>query len=315
MNKILHNKNKTKIVFMGSPYTASLIMESLIEQGYQVIALITQPDQPIGNNRQIPATKKLALKYQIPVYQPDNIKKQHSFIDDIKCDLVITVAYGQIVPQDILDWPRLGCINVHGSLLPQLRGAAPLQHALINGMNQTGLCLTKMVLSMDAGPIYASDILPIKEDDNYSTLLERFTCKAIDLLKEKLPLLINGELKGIEQNEQDATFAHSIKREQEHLDINLESLDFINWIKALADSPGGYLVHETGKLKIFKAVIDNKAVTCGIGTIVKADKQGLVLQLKDGQIRLLTVQKEGRKRLDYRDFINGEPTLVSRVYK
>ena len=301
-----------KLVFMGTPEISAYVFEKMIEAGYHFVGLVAQPDHPVGRKgiiEKVP-TKVVAEKFNIPVFQPEKIRLDYAFIEDIKPDLVITLAYGQIVPQGFLDVPKYGCLNLHGSLLPKYRGASPVQSALINNEKFTGVTLMEMVKAMDAGRMYAKKEIEIAEDDNATSLFNKVKIAASELVLEALPKYINGELKGKEQNEEEVTFCSTIKPEQEKLDLNMTATQLVGWIKGLSDEPGAYLYLNNLKLKIYKAKVIDNSVAAEVGTIVKADKNGLYMQAKDGVISLLEIQKEGKKRMDYRSFINGNQNLL-----
>ena len=304
-----------RLVFMGTPEISAYVFEKMIEAGYHFVGLIAQPDHPVGRKgllEKVP-TKVIAEKYGIPVFQPIKIRDDYAFVDDIKPDLVITLAYGQIVPQGFLDKVPMGCLNLHGSLLPKYRGASPIQTALINNEKVTGVTLMEMVKSMDAGRMYAKKEVIIDEDDNATSLFNKIKEAAKDLVLEALPLYINGELKGKAQNEDEVTFCSIIKPEQEKLDLGLPAQSIIGWIRGLSDEPGTYLYLNNLKLKIYRAKIINNNVDHQVGEIVQADKNGLVFQAKDAQIAILELQKEGKMRMDYRSFINGNQNLLGQV--
>ena len=308
-------KSNLKLVFMGTPEISAYVLEKMIEAGYHFVGLIAQPDHPVGRKcilEKVP-TKVVAEKYNIPVFQPVKIRDDYAFIDEIKPDLVITLAYGQIVPQGFLDKIPMGCLNLHGSLLPKYRGASPIQTALINNEKVTGVTLMAMVKAMDAGRMYAKKEVIIDEEDNSTSLFNKIKIAAADLVLEALPLYVKGELKGEPQNEEEVTFCSLIKPEQEKLDLDMPAQSLVGWIRGLSDEPGAYLFLSNLKVKIYKAKIANNIVNHQIGEIVKADKNGLIFQAKDGQIAILELQKEGKKRMDYRSFINGNQNLLGQV--
>ena len=297
---------------MGTPEISAYVFEQMILDGYHFVGLVAQPDHPVGRKgiiEKVP-TKVIAEKYGIPVFQPIKIRKDFSFMDNLKVDLVITLAYGQIVPQGFLDIPRFGCLNLHGSLLPKLRGASPVQTALITNEKVTGVTLMEMVAAMDAGRMYGKKEVVIDEEDNATSLFKKISEAAKDLVLELLPKYVNGELEGIPQNEEEVTFCSLIKPEQEKLDLSKDILEVYGYIRGLSDEPGAYLYLDNQKLKIFKAKIANDLVTAEVGTIVQADKRGLLLQVKNGQLAILELQKEGKKRMDYKAFINGNQNLL-----
>ena len=305
-------KKELNLLFMGTPEISAYVFEQMILAGYHFVGLVAQPDHPVGRKgliEKVP-TKVIAEKYNIPVFQPIKIRKDFSFMDNLKVDLVITLAYGQIVPQGFLDIPRFGCLNLHGSLLPKLRGASPVQTALINNETVTGVTLMEMVAAMDAGRMYGKKEVVIEEDDNATSLFKKISEAAKDLVLELLPKYVNGELEGIPQNEEEVTFCSLIKPEQEKLDLSKDILEVYGYIRGLSDEPGAYLYLDNQKLKIFKAKIANDLVTAQVGTIVQADKRGLLLQCQNGQLAILELQKEGKKRMDYKAFINGNQNLL-----
>ena len=305
-------KNDLKLLFMGTPEISAYVFEKMILDGYHFVGLVAQPDHPVGRKgliEKVP-TKVIAEKYNIPVFQPEKIRLDYSFIDDVKPDLVITLAYGQIVPEAFLNKIPMGSLNLHGSLLPKYRGASPIQTALINGEKVTGVTLMEMVKAMDAGRMYAKKEIEIEEDDNATILFNKVKIAASELILEALPLYINGELKGEEQNEEEVTYCSIIKPEQEKLDLSNSAKKILGWIKGLSDEPGAYLYLNNLKLKIYKAKYVDDSVTSEVGAIIKADKNGLYMQAIDGVIALLEVQKEGKKRMDYRSFINGNQNLL-----
>ena len=305
-------KKELNLLFMGTPEISAYVFEQMILDGYHFVGLVAQPDHPVGRKgiiEKVP-TKVIAEKYNIPVFQPIKIRKDFSFMDNLKVDLVITLAYGQIVPQGFLDIPRFGCLNLHGSLLPKLRGASPIQTALINNEKVTGVTLMEMVAAMDAGRMYGKKEVNIEEDDNATSLFKKISEAAKDLVLELLPKYVNGELEGIPQDENEVTFCSLIKPEQEKLDLSKDILEVYGYIRGLSDEPGAYLYLDNQKLKIFKAKIANDLVTAEVGTIVQADKRGLLLQCQNGQLAILELQKEGKKRMDYKAFINGNQNLL-----
>ena len=324
LRKIVYNyygdfmdKSKIRLLFMGTPSISAKVLLTVINEGYNVIGVIAQPDRPVGRKgllEKVP-TKVVAEQYNIPVFQPIKIRKEYEFVKELNPDIILTVAYGQIVPQGLLDIPKYGCLNLHGSLLPKYRGAAPIQFALINNEKVSGMTLMEMIDKMDAGRMYAKEEVIIDEDDNSTSLFEKMGDAACRLVINDLPRYLNGELKGEEQDENLVTFCPSIKPEQEKIDLSLTTIEIFGWIRGLSDLPGAYLYLDDMKFKIYKAKIVNDLVEGQVGEIVRADKSGLILQCKDGQLNLLEVQKEGKKRMDYKSFINGNQNLKGKILK
>lgn len=307
-------KKNLRVIFMGTPSISAYVFEAMINDGYNFVGLIAQPDRPVGRRGELEKvpTKVVAEKYNIPVFQPLKIRKEYEFVKDLNPDVIITLAYGQIVPQGLLDIPRYGCLNLHGSLLPKYRGAAPIQYALINGEKVTGMTLMEMVAAMDAGRMFAKQEVIIDEEDNATSLFDKMAVAAKELILKKLPEYIDGKLPGEEQDESLVTFCPTIKPEQERLDLSLNVQQISGWIKGLSDHPGAYFLLEGKKLKVYKAKVINEKETAEVGTIVQADKNGLVIQLLGGQLALLEVQKEGKNRMDYKSFLNGNQGLLNK---
>lgn len=299
---------------MGTPQIAAYVFEQMILDDYYFVGLIAQEDQFIGRKKvltKVP-TKVIAEKYKIPVFQPHNIREKYDFAHDLKPDLILTFSYGQIIPQALLDIPKLGCLNIHGSLLPKYRGAAPIQRAIMDGEQETGVTLMEMVAKMDAGKMFAKVNVKIKPDDNYSSLSLKMQEAAVTLVKEYLPSYLEGQLKGIPQDESEVTFANKITSDDEKIPLNLSKEQFINYIRALSEEPGAYLFFKNQKLKIYDAKVINNYLEGEIGEITSL-KDGIVIQVKDGQVALLEVQLQGRNKLKARDFINGQPHLLGQI--
>ena len=301
----MRKENKYRIIFMGTPKIAATVFEALINEGYNFVGLITQEDKKVGRKNEIEfsPTKKIALEHNIPVFQPHRIRLDYEFVKELKPDLILTLAYGQIIPQGLLDIPKFGCLNLHGSILPKYRGAAPIQRAIIDGEKKTGITLMEMVDKMDAGKMFATETVDILDEDNYSSLCDKLANASIKICLEKLPLYFDGKLPGTLQDESMVSIANKIKPEEEKLNLALNAADFINYVRGLSDEPGGYLFLENKKLKIFKAHLFNKSTDEKVGTL--SIKKDVFLQLKDGVIVLDIIQLEGKKKMDGRSFANG----------
>ena len=311
------NYQDARVIFMGTPDISAKVLQGLIDNGYNIVALIAQPDRPVGRKKIIEPvpTKVVAEKYDIPVYQPVKIRKEFDFVYDLKPDVIVTLAYGQIVPQALLDIPKFGAINLHGSLLPKYRGAAPIQYALMNNDKVSGMTLMRMVKEMDAGEMYDKEEVEISLEDNATSLFEKMGDAALRLILRALPKYLNGELVGVPQDESLVSFCPTIKPEEEKLDLNKSIEEIFGYVRALSDLPGAYLYLDNEKFKIYKSQIISKEIIGQVGEIVKADKNGLHLQLKNGVLSLLEVQKEGKKRMDYKSFLNGNQGLLGKVLK
>lgn len=311
------NGKEVRILFLGTPDIAAFVLEALILNGYNIIGIVSQEDKERNRKGELikTPTHECGDKYNIPVYEFDKISKHVNEVKALNPELILTLAYGQIVSEEILNLPKYGCINLHGSLLPKMRGAAPIQRSLYNGDNLTGFTLMEMVKEMDAGRMYAKKEVNISEDDNYTSLLEKMKICARDLILESIDDYVNGKLIGEPQDIKEVTFANKITKEEEKLFINDNCKDFINKVRCLSYTPGGYLILDNEKIKIFKAKYVSNITENELGTIVKYDKNGFFVQLSDGIVSLLEVQKPGKKILNYKDFINGNRDLLGKKFE
>ena len=306
---------KIKILFMGTPEIASNLLEKLLLCGYNIVGVVSQPDRPVGRKHVImpTPTKEIASKFGIPCYQPERIRKEFDFVKDIKPDLILTIAYGQIIPQALIDIPQYGCLNLHGSLLPKYRGAAPIQYALINNDKITGMSLMEMNDKMDEGKVYATNIIDIEEDDNATSLFNKMGDAAFELVNDCLQDYLDGKLPGEEQDPSLATYCPTIKKEEEKLNLNDSVERIYGYIRALSDEPGAYLLLDNEVIKIFKAKVVSHDVKGQLGEILQIDKNGILLQCKDGILSLIELQRQGKKRMNYKDFANGNASLLHRI--
>ncbi len=301
---------------MGTPEIAASLLETLLKGGFNIVGVIAQPDAPVGRKGTIVPvpTKRVANQYGVKVWQPASIRQDYSFIHDFSCDLIVTLAYGQIIPDPVLAWPTIKALNVHGSLLPKLRGAAPIQYALIQGLQRTGITLMEMVAAMDAGPMYAQRELDIHPDEDYGSLRTRIS----RLIDQEVPgLLLDflaGRLIPVAQAPDAVTFAPSIKKEQEHLNVELKTRHFIDFVRALAPTPGGYLLDGDLRVKILKARQHDRLINHPVGQ-VSIEDQSLVLQLHDGRITIETIQWPGGRPMSGREFANGHHDVAGRLWK
>ena len=297
-----------KIVFFGTPVFATTILEGLIQANYDVIGVVTQLDKIRGKNK-IPSyspVKELALAYHIPVYQPVRLKEDYQFLKDLHFDLLITCAYGQILPQAVLDLAKINNINVHASLLPRWRGGAPIHRAIINGDTKTGITIMKMVQKMDAGCMYAQKEIPIDHHMNTTELFQQLQYVGKDLLLETLPSIISKANQGIEQDENEVTYAPNIRREEEKIDFNKKCFEVHNLIRGLAMTPGAYCFFKGKTCKIFQTEFSDFKLSCSMepGTLKIQDKRLLVC-CADGYLEILKLQLEGKKMMTAKDFLNG----------
>ena len=297
---------KIKVIFMGTPNFSVPILESLIKK-YNVILVVSQPDREKdrkGNLLETPI-KKIAQDNNIKVFQPSKIKDEYQEIIALKPDIIITCAYGQIIPKVILDCPKYGCINVHGSLLPKLRGGAPIHHAIINGDKKTGITIMYMDQKMDAGDIISQKEILISDDDNLDSLYLKMSKLGAELLMETLPLIISGKNSRIKQNENEVTFGYNITKEEEKIDFHQSSKNIHNLIRGLSSTPGAYCFIDNKRMKVYSSQLTDKKSSQEEGTILNIDDDGIYVSTCDNIIRLTEIKLEGKKRCTVKEFKNG----------
>lgn len=309
-----------KIVFMGTPDFAVNVLQGLIDNNYDVVGVVSQPDKEVGRKRILTPTpvKEVALKYNIPVFQPIKIRKEFDDILALEPDMIVTCAYGQIIPKEILDYPRLGCINVHGSLLPKLRGGAPIHHAIMDGFEETGITIMYMDVSMDSGDIISQRSIPITDSDNVGILWDKLSLLGRDLLIDTLPSIIDGTNDRIKQDESLVTFGYNVKREEEHVDFNNTSRKVFNHIRGLNPWPSAYAVLDEAEMKIYDSeILDKEFSTKTCGEIVDVNKDGIVVKTSDGAVVLKTIKPFGKKMMNAKDYVNGigKDNLIGKVFK
>ena len=310
-------EKKLKIVFMGTPNFAVPILEALIEK-YGVMAIVTQPDKEVGRDRILMPTpiKKVGNDHTILVLQPKKIREEYEEIISLEPDIIITCAYGQIIPKEILNAPRLGCINVHASLLPKLRGGAPIHRAIINGFSKTGITIMYMNEGMDKGDIISQREIAIEESDTAETLHDKLSVLGRDLLLDTLPSIIDGTNKRVPQEEAEATYGFNITREDEHISFDKTSRQIYNQIRGLNSWPGAYVTLNGKILKIWASRIgETYDVLKENGTIIKLYDDGFGVKTSNGEIIITKVQPEGKKAMDAKSFINGNQNLLGSVLK
>ena len=309
-----------KIVFMGTPDFAVNVLQGLIDNNYDVVGVVSQPDKEVGRKRILTPTpvKEVALKYNIPVFQPIKIRNEYDDILALEPDLIVTCAYGQIIPKEILDYPRLGCINVHGSLLPKLRGGAPIHHAIMDGLEETGITIMYMDVSMDSGDIISQRSIPITDSDNVGILWDKLSLLGRDLLIDTLPSIIDGTNERIKQDESLVTFGFNVKREEEHIDFNKTSREVFNHVRGLNPWPSAYAVLDENEMKIYECdILDKEFSTKTCGEIVDVTKDGIVVKPSDKSVVLKTIKPFGKKMMNARDYVNGvgKDNLIGKVLK
>ena len=295
-----------RIVFMGTPQFAAHILEGLIKANYNIVGVVTQPDKEVGRKRVLTPSpvKEMALKYNLSVLTPSRIRKEFNDVLALQPDLVISSAYGQIVPNEILDYPKYKCINTHGSLLPLYRGGAPIQRSIINGDKQTGITIMYMNEKMDEGDILYQKKIDIDIHDTNSTLFSKLSDLSLDMLLEFLPKLFKGEINPIAQDHSKATYAYNLDKEIEHITFNDSTLNVYNHIRGLLDNPGCFFIIKDKKYKLEKVDFE-LANNTNPSTFVGLENNYIRLDCNDGFIKVLTIKPEGKNSMDSKSFFNG----------
>ena len=300
----------TKIVFMGTPDFSVPVLRSVIQAGYEVIAVVTQPDRPVGRKKVLtpPPVKVEAQKHGIPVLQPEKVKNKEDLqaVLNLEPELIITAAFGQILPKQLLDAPKYGCINVHASLLPELRGGAPIHYSIIQGKEKTGITIMYMAEKLDAGDILTQVEVEIAKDDTVGSLHDKLSEAGSKLLLEILPPLLKGDLLPKQQDENLATFAYNIKREEEKIQWSKPALEIYNHIRGMNPWPVAYTTLSDAVMKVWASVIIESKSNQVPGTIVGLEEDGINVSTGDGQILKLTeIQPSGKKRMKAKDYLRG----------
>lgn len=300
-----------KIVFMGTPEFAVGALEALIEAGYEITAVVTQPDRARGRSGQLqaPPVKECALKHHIPVLQPRRIKTPEAIakLRQYEADVYIVAAFGQFLSQEILDMPRYGCLNIHASLLPRYRGASPIQRVIIDGETETGVTIMQMDAGVDTGDMLFRKRIPIADDDTYETLHDKLMALGGEAITEALSLLEAGRLIPEKQEDAASCYAPLIEKSMGHLDFAEDARTLDRLIRGVTPWPSAYTSYHGRQLKIWKAVpLENEEVPdTAHGTICRVEKDALVVACGTGALRILELQLEGKKRMTAHDFLLG----------
>ena len=297
-----------KIIFMGTPDFAVPSLKALIEK-HNVIGVVTQPDKPRGRGKKLmfSPVKEVALKAGIPVFQPENLKNDESIdeIENLGADIIVVVAYGQILPKRVLDMTRFGCINVHGSLLPKYRGAAPIQRAIIDGETVTGITIMYMAEGLDTGDMIIKREIVIDKDETYGSLHDKMAPIGAEALLEALVLIENGEAKPEKQDDSLSSYAKKIDKSLGEIDWNHNSKEILNIIRGLNPILGAYTLLNGEVFKIWSAE-EYSANDGEAGTIIEIlNKKGFVVKTKDSAVLIKEVQSKGGKKMSCADYMRG----------
>lgn len=307
-----------RIIFFGTPSFAIPTLTSLLQRSDEVVAVVTQPDREKGRGRKVVPSpvKEFALKYKIPVFQPGKVKDEgfHEILRSLYPDLMVVVAYGQILPKSILDIPKQGAINVHASLLPKYRGASPIAWAILKGEKRTGVTTIKMDEGMDTGDILLQKAIAIGEMENFESLHNRLALLGAEILMETLERMKKGDLTPIPQNHSEATFAPSFKKEDGRIDWKREAKEIDRQVRALNPWPGTFTEWKGRLLKIFSGEVRQGKSKEEPGRVVWVGSDFIEVETGNGFFLIKEVQLEGKRRMSVREFLSGHPVSVGTIF-
>ncbi|MFF2093605.1 methionyl-tRNA formyltransferase [Paenibacillus sp. NPDC058174] len=311
-----------RIVFMGTPDFAVPSLRLLMEQGYEVVAVVTQPDRPKGRKRTLtpPPVKEAALGYGLPVLQPERMRSEEAVaaVAAYEPELIVTAAYGQILPKGVLELPRLGCINVHGSLLPKYRGGAPIQRSIMNGEKETGVTIMYMAAGLDTGDMISRIVLPIEDEDTSGTMFEKLSVAGADLLGRTLPAIIAGEAEAEAQQDELATYAPNLTREDERIDWSRSARQIYDQVRGLSPMAGAFTMLQGEVFKVWTcAKPDNGSAGsngAAAGTVLVASDKGITVQTGSGVLLLQNIQPSGKRVMAVSEWLKGSKLEAGTVF-
>lgn len=295
---------KIKAVFMGTPEIARDALEALNDV-LDVVLVVTQPDKLVGRKKVLTKSpvKLLAESLEVPVFQPYKIKEEYDAIIKLNPDIIVTCAYGQILPKELLDLPKYGALNIHASLLPKYRGGAPIERSIMNGDKKTGITLMHMDIGMDTGDMIYKEEIAIDDLDTKETLTKKLSILAQKIIKKNLPLYLDGAYESVKQDDSLASYAPIISKEDEYLSFNKSSLEVYNHIRALSPEPSVYALLDNKRYKFYEAKLSNLKGTPGE---ILAIDEALTIGTLDGAIDILSIQEAGKKKMSAKDYFSGK---------
>lgn len=298
-----------RIIFAGTPDFAAEALKALIESSHQVIAVYSQPDRPAGRGRQLKASpvKELALEHNIPVYQPLNLKdtSEHEQIENLNADVMVVVAYGVILPKAVLDAPKHGCLNIHASILPRWRGAAPIQRAILAGDKESGVTIMQMDVGLDTGDMLTIQRTPIEASDTGSSLHDRLATIGAEALLETLDKISNNTLEPVVQDDSLSNYAKKLDKQEAAIDWTDSAENIVNKIQAFNSWPVAYCAYNGKSLRLWQARLLDSSKENTPGLVVDEGKEGIDIACGKGIVRIIELQLPGKKRIMVRDFINS----------
>jgi len=302
-----------KIIFAGTPDFAATALQALLDSEHEICAVYTQPDRPAGRGRKLTASpvKALSLQHEIPVHQPLSLKDEdeQKILAGYEADLMVVVAYGLLLPKAVLDTPRLGCINIHASLLPRWRGAAPIQRAIQSGDRETGVTIMQMDVGLDTGDMLYTVTTPIASNDTAASLHDRLAQLGADAVLQAIGQLQQGTARPVKQDDDQANYALKLDKAEAEIDWAMPASDIDRLVRAFNPWPVAQTAFEGNKLRIWQAKPMNETTQASPGSVIEASKHGIDVATGDGVIRLLQLQKAGSKAMDAAAFLNGHPEL------
>ena len=301
--------NKLKLIFAGTPDFAARHLAALLSSGHEVVAVYTQPDKPAGRGQKLTASpvKELALAHDLPVYQPASLRNEaaQAELAALGADLMVVVAYGLILPKAVLDTPRLGCINVHGSLLPRWRGAAPIQRSIWAGDAETGVTIMQMDVGLDTGAMIRKVTCPIASDETSASLYDKLAGLGPQALVDTLDAMAAGDTAAEPQDDALANYAEKLSKEEARIDWSMDAVAIERCIRAFNPWPISWFEVAGQTVKVWQAEVLPQAHGQAAGTLLKADKQGIEVATGQGVLRLLTLQPPGKKAMSVADLLNS----------
>lgn len=294
---------------MGTPDFAVGPLKALVEAGHEIVAVVSQPDKPKGRSSQLvpPPVKAYAMTQDLPVFQPEKIKTPEAVerLREYGADLFVVAAFGQILSKEILEMPKYGCINIHASLLPKYRGAAPIQWSIIDGEQETGVTIMQMDVGLDTGDILTTKVVPIEDEDTGESLFDKLCVAGSELLIETIPQIEAGTITPTAQNDAESTYAKMLTKELGNIDFSKSAKEIWYLVRGLNSWPSAYTYYNNKTMKIWRAkpVAENSQLPAG--TLVKKDKESIYVQTGEGMLQILEIQMEGKKRMSVRDFMLG----------